>query len=291
VELDPRRLLILRQVARHGGVAGAAKVLNVSVSAVSQQLQTLERAVGVSLFDRSERSIKLTPAGELLLTAADQIDDALDQAGAELGRRQVEVEGVVTIGSFQSAIVSLISPALNRLHVQHPRLHVQVREVSDSQLVRMIVSGELDLGTAEVRLDVKRSRGLAEVPVLDDPWLVVAPSAWRVRTMAQLHARPWISADDDARADALQRLSTDYQFQPFVAHRCVEYPSVLALVAAGAGAAVVPSLALKLFGSTSVRQVPAPGIGARTITLVHRVSRKEPTAAVRAVIEAIQMLP
>jgi DNA-binding transcriptional LysR family regulator len=290
MDLDPRRLLTLRAVAQHGGVSGAAEVLNVSPSAVSQQLQSLERAVGVSLFDRSERSIKLTPAGELLLSAAGQIEDALDQAAAELGRRQVEIEGTVMLGSFQSAIISLISPALAVLRAQHPRLEVHVREVSDGNLARMIISGELDLGTSEVRLGSSRNRGLAEVPVLDDPWVVVTPSTWRARSIAQLHARPWISTDDDARADALAQLSADHHFRPVVAHRCVEYPSVLALVGAGAGAAVVPSLALQLFGSPLVRQVTVSGLGSRTINVVHRVSRKEPTAAVRAVIEAISPL-
>jgi DNA-binding transcriptional LysR family regulator len=147
--------------------------------------------------------------------------------------------------------------------------------------------GELDLATSEVRLGSTIQKRLTEVPVLEDPWEIVVPASWRIRTVQQLLARPWISTVDDARADALAQLASIHGFTPMIAHECVEYPSVLALVAVGAGAAVVPALALKLFGSHDVKRFPSPGLGSRTITLIHRVSRKEPTAAVSAVIEAI----
>jgi DNA-binding transcriptional LysR family regulator len=286
-ELDPRRLLTLQAVARYGGVSGAANALRVTPSAVSQQLQALEQHAGVTLFDRSERSLRLTPAGELLLGAAAQIEDALDHASAELGRRQQAIEGTVVVGAFQSAIISLIGPALNGLREAHPRLVIKVREVSDASLARAVLSGELDLATSEVRLSSTSQKRLTEVPVMEDPWEIVVPTSWRIGTVQQLLARPWISTVDDARADALAQLASLHGFNPVVAHECVEYPSVLALVAVGAGAAVVPSLALKLFGSHDVKRLPFSGLGSRTITVIHRVSRKEPTAAVRAVIEAI----
>jgi DNA-binding transcriptional LysR family regulator len=287
IELDPRRLLTLQAVARYGGVSGAAHALRVTPSAVSQQLQALEQHAGVTLFDRSERSLRLTPAGELLLSAAAQIEDALDHASAELGRRQQAIEGTVVIGAFQSAIISLIGPALNGLREAHPRLVIKVRELTDAALAKAVLSGELDLATSEVRLGSTIQKRLTEVPVLEDPWEIVVPASWRIRTVQQLLARPWISTVDDARADALAQLASIHGFTPMIAHECVEYPSVLALVAVGAGAAVVPALALKLFGSHDVKRFPSPGLGSRTITLIHRVSRKEPTAAVSAVIEAI----
>jgi DNA-binding transcriptional LysR family regulator len=122
---------------------------------------------------------------------------------------------------------------------------------------------------------------------MEDPWEIVVPVSWRIRRVQQLAVRPWVSTFDDARADALRQLASTYGFTPMISHHCVEYPSVLALVGAGAGAAVIPSLALRLFGSKDVKRLATAGLGSRTITLVHRVSRKEPTAAVQAVIEAI----
>jgi DNA-binding transcriptional LysR family regulator len=268
MDLDPRRLLTLQAVARHGGVSGAAQALRISASAVSQQLNALERSAGVALVDRSERTVQLTPAGLSLLDAAAQIEDALDAAGGELQRRQEVVAGRVLVGAFQSAIVLLVGPALERLRDEHPRLVVQVREVSDANIVRLVRSGELDVGTVEVRLGGALPRGLREVPVVDDPWRVIVPASWPVTQISQLRHRPWISTFDDARADALALLAEEHAFEPLVEHRGIEYPSVIALVAAGAGAAVVPAIRL------------APG---QTAALVrswfahgHRVASLEP---------------
>jgi DNA-binding transcriptional LysR family regulator len=287
MDLDPRRLLTLQAVARHGGVSGAAQALRISASAVSQQLQALEQSAGVALIDRSVRSVQLTPAGLSLLDAAAQIEEALDAAGGELQRRQAVVAGRVLVGAFQSAIVLLVGPALERLRDEHPRLVVQVREVSDSHIVRLVRSGELDVGTVEVRLGGALPKGLGEVPVVDDPWRVIVPASWPVTQIAQLRRRPWISTFDDARADALAVLAKEHSFEPLVEHRGVEYPSVIALVAAGAGAAVVPSMALQLFDSPRVKRLRSSGLGSRTVTVLHRATRKEPTAAVQAVIDAI----
>ena len=81
---------------------------------------------------------------------------------------------------------------------------MQVREVFDAQIPRLLRSGELDLGTVEVRLGAALPRGLAEIAVVDDPWRVIVPTNWPVSQIAHLRRRPWISTFDDARADALE---------------------------------------------------------------------------------------
>jgi DNA-binding transcriptional LysR family regulator len=293
VDIDPRRLLTLRAVSLHGGVQGAAAALHISPSAVSQQLAALEHSVGVALIDRSARVVRLTATGASLLESAAKIGSALDDAAAVLGDRRHDVGGIVHVSSFQSAIVTLFAPALALIADRHPNLDVKLREVPDSSVRRLVRSGELDLGTLEVRSSADLGAGLAEVPVLDDPWVVLVPPAWRTRSVRQLTTVSWISTFDDARADALGQLGTELAFVPKVVHRCVEYPSVLALVAAGLGAAVVPSLALEVVGltrsrpSAAVRRLPAPQLGVRTITVVHRLTRHEPSPAVRAVIDAV----
>jgi DNA-binding transcriptional LysR family regulator len=287
MDLDPRRLQTLLAVHREGGVSGAADVLRLTPSAVSQQLRALEREAGLALFDRSERAVQLTAAGLALVAPAEQIEQALDAAAAQMGQRQAAIAGTVSVGAFQSAIKAVVGPALASLRGVHPQLEVRVKEVPDAQVARLVRSGELDLGTVEVRQRQPLPRGLAELPLLDDPWVVVCPTSWTDRTVRQLQLRPWISTFDDARTDALGELGEQVGFTPIVAHQCVEYPSVLALVAAGAGAAVVPSLALRLFGSGGVRTMSVAGLGRRTITVLHRSARNEPTAAARAVIDAL----
>ena len=77
MDIDPRRLRILRAVALRGGVTDAARLLNLTASAVSQQLMQLETEAGVSLINRNQRRVTLTAAGELLARWAERIEQSL----------------------------------------------------------------------------------------------------------------------------------------------------------------------------------------------------------------------
>ncbi len=285
--LDPRKLLVLQAVVQHDGVQGAAIALRVSPSAISQQLMALEKQAGISLLDRSARKLKLTPAGDSLVAAAEAIGTALDEAESQLSRRQSSIEGTVTVGSLQSLIVSRIAPTLRLVHERHPRVVVQVHEIQDAQIIRQVRSGELDLGLIESRPHSPLPRGLGELPIANDAWHVVVPRIWAKQSLKRLAQKPWIGTFDDARSDAFEALTSALGVRPAVVHRCVEFPSVLALVAAGAGAAIVPQLAIDLFGSDQIRVERVAGLGSRTITVVHRTARHEPTFAVQAVIDVL----
>jgi DNA-binding transcriptional LysR family regulator len=271
-------------------VQGAAAALHLTPSAVSQQLHQLERSAGVALFDRTGRTVGLTPAGQSLLAAAHQIDEALRTAEAELGQRSDRIAGHLRIGSFQTAIVFLLAPAIVELRAQHPDLTIEIVETSDAEGIRMVRSGELDAATIEHagpatrRLPAK----LATVPLLDDPFVVIVPPDWRQRSFAALADVGWItSAGTTAADDALLTAFADIGRAPRIAHRCSEYPPVVELVARGEGAAIVTSLALRLYGADRVRELPLPSVGSRTISLLHRTQRNEPSAAVRALANAL----
>ena len=84
--LDTRRLLVLREVAAHGSVSGAADALGYTPSAVSQQLGQLERETGRTLIERHGRGIRLTDAAHQLLPHAHDVLAALERANAALCR-------------------------------------------------------------------------------------------------------------------------------------------------------------------------------------------------------------
>src|SRR5262249_6003007 len=84
--LDAGRLVMLREVARRGTIASAARSLGLTPSAVSQQLAVLEREAGCALLDRSPRGVELTGAGRALADRAAAIVDVLAAARADLDR-------------------------------------------------------------------------------------------------------------------------------------------------------------------------------------------------------------
>src|SRR5215831_9093426 len=104
MSLDPRRLMALRAIDRHGGVVGAAEVLRVSPSAISQQLAALERGTGVALVDRSrrggQRPATLTAAGRRLAGHAAQLAQVLQEAEADMAAFAGAAVGPVTVAAF-----------------------------------------------------------------------------------------------------------------------------------------------------------------------------------------------
>src|SRR5690606_41208408 len=83
MDIDPRRLRVLREVHLRGGVTRAAEALYLTASAVSQQLAQLEREVGLALIDRSQWRVSLTPAGRVLAGYAERVEEELAERSEE----------------------------------------------------------------------------------------------------------------------------------------------------------------------------------------------------------------
>src|SRR4028119_1820251 len=97
--MHPRRLALLRELARRGTMRAVAEATGQATSAVSQQLAVLEREAGVSLLERAGRNVRLTPAGRTLVGHADTVLAALDAARSDLsaGGRP---SGVVRVAGY-----------------------------------------------------------------------------------------------------------------------------------------------------------------------------------------------
>src|SRR5882757_2799471 len=112
--IDLRRLGVLRELDRRGSLAGAARALHLTPSAVSQQLASLSREVGVLLIERQGRGVRLTGQARVLLEHADLIAAQLEKARADLSAWEGGRRGAVTVGAFSSAITGLMPSALRR---------------------------------------------------------------------------------------------------------------------------------------------------------------------------------
>ncbi|WP_200302489.1 LysR family transcriptional regulator [Streptomyces adelaidensis] len=297
MELDPRRLRVLRAVALRGGVVDAAKVLHLTPSAVSQHLAQLEREVGQPLVDRSRRRAGLTPAGRLLAARAERIEQELAEARRELAELTGRSTGAVTVAAFSSAVCHLLVPALDALARTHPGLEPRVVEAEGPQALRELRTGGLDLLVVEYDSDDPdpdergRGRDLASAPVADDEYRVITPAEWSPapRSVKDLADRPWIAGPPDtACGRALARISTQYGFTPRRVHTGLEFPTVLALVRAGLGAAVVPTLALTDAPADTVALPTVPMAGHRRIAAVWRAGRSGPEPRTTALVEALR---
>src|ERR1700744_1120474 len=144
--LDARRLLVLREVAAHGSVSGAADALGYTPSAGSQQLAALERETGSALIERSGRGIRLTEQARLLLPHAHDVLAALERADAALAR--TDLVGSVRLASFPTATRALLPGPLASLRTRHPQLRVDLTELEPHESLPALAVGKIDIAVA-----------------------------------------------------------------------------------------------------------------------------------------------
>jgi DNA-binding transcriptional LysR family regulator len=289
---DPRRLAFLLAVHRAGGVLAAADLLHVTASAVSQQIARLEAEEGYAVLDRGPRGVTLTPAGRVLADAAERIEAELLEARQAVANLGEEVSGTVTIGAFQSAIRAVVAPLLGDLAEQHPGVTIEVREHEPADALRMLRAGDLDMVMIErdVDVDAPAPRGMHDVPLLDEPWLLVVPTSIPTpERLDDVRDLPWIGAETGTAAElALRRLGRTLGTRLAVRHSFFDFDTALALVAAGQGVAMLPALAVRRSEPPEGAEVIAlPGLGSRRIVVRHRATRHEPGPAVRSVVDAM----
>jgi len=284
MEIDPRRLRVLLAVARTGGVLAAADELGISPSAVSQQLTKLEDETGHALVVRTPKGSVLTPAGLAVAEAGEEIERALSVARARI-EGGATVAGVVRVGGFTSFVRTVVIPRLPEWRTQYPQLQIRIVEDDFPDLMRLLrqrqldaVVVELDSTTAEQR---SLSAGMIEEPLLDEPWKLVVPSGALLTTenidLARLPL-PWLGVDPTAaNAAVLGRLRQSTGAQMESAHQYQETLTALALVAAGEGIAIVPTLALSGVAHDGVDVLDVPGLGTRRIVL-RRFDRRRSTS-------------
>src|SRR5918997_7170074 len=156
--LDLRRLRLLHELHRRGTVGAVADALSYSPSTVSQQLAVLQREAGPALFEPAGRRVRLTDAALVLAEHAEQLLAAAERAEADLAAAAGAVVGVVRVGSFQTASLNLLLPAMAALRDAHPRLDVQLVEMEPEPALEALRSHAVDLVLADEWAGAPRPR-------------------------------------------------------------------------------------------------------------------------------------
>ena len=174
--VEVRHFAALEAVAREGSFGRAATSLGYTQSAISQQIQTLERLVGERLLERpgGPRAVSLTEAGRLLLRHAEAIVARLHAAQADMAALASGEGGRLRVGTFQSVGARVLPAVMRRFTAAWPHVTVELTESpSDEELLRFVERGELDLAFA--------MPPLVEGPfeskeLLADPYVLLVPA-------------------------------------------------------------------------------------------------------------------
>lgn len=275
--MELRQLEVFEAVARHGTVTDAAVALDLAPSSVSARIRALEESLGVPLFDRTARGMRLTPSGERMLTWSRRLLDAADQARREV----VGKASALRLGALETIAATHVPNVLARLAARSPGFpadRVEVRSsVSRDELLADVVDGTLDaallLDTGEALGDLGFPPPEAPLTFLDvEPvplTLVAAPGS-------ALAGRPDLTRDDLSGQSLLVnvencsfRLAADRFLGPGPARVRAGGVQVLrAWAEQGLGLALLPGFAVAdavRHGTLTALDLPVPDIRLRLV--------------------------
>jgi DNA-binding transcriptional LysR family regulator len=293
--LDVRRLRVLRELAARGTIAATADALGYTAPAVSQQLAALEREAGVALLERNGRRRRLTPAGAELVARTEGILRELEEAEAALERTVTHVAGVLRCAGFPSAHRALLPPAIAVLAERHPDLRIVTEELEPEDSVPALKLGELDLVLAQeyVFAPTPADPALERTDLVEDRLRLALPASHPLARagdgpldVAALESEPWIAGREGTLCHLVViHAARRAGYEPRLAHITNDFSVAYALVAAGAGVALVPELAGSPPPGVVLRPIAGASTGRRIYAAVRAGSGDRP--AIRAMLDAL----
>lgn len=147
--MNLNHLAIFQAVAARGSVSAGAGQLHISQSAVSKQLGEFERTLGVALFDRLPRGVRLTEAGRLLLGYANRLFTIEAEAEHALGDLKQLARGRITIGASRTIGSYLLPPLLAQFRERYPAVELTLLVENTNVIESKLIAGEIDIGFTE----------------------------------------------------------------------------------------------------------------------------------------------
>jgi DNA-binding transcriptional LysR family regulator len=248
--LNLDRLRALHAVSAHGSIIAAAETLNVTTSAVSQQLAKLEMETGQQLLERHGRGVRLTDAATALVSRTQRVLSLLEEAEAELEANDKGVAGQITIAAFATAARGLAPQAIRSLLKQHPQLAITFHEQEPHHSIPNLVRRDVDLIIINdwENAPIALPEGVTKAPLFDDVADIALPPRHRLARaktikLSDLGGEEWIVWPSGSIChDFLMHTLRKEGREPKIAHTAGEYQTQLALVAAGLGCCVLPRL-------------------------------------------------
>lgn len=291
--MELRHLRYFEAVAEELHFARASERLNIAAPTLTQQIQALERDLGVVLFRRSRRGVSLTEAGRRFLDEARKTLHQAEQA-TQVARQTARGEiGRLEIGYVTSAsCLGLVPRFLAEFRRLNPYVDLQVHRMETVRQLAALDQGDIDIGF--LRPPTRYPIGLTGTLVWRHPFVVALPKDHplvkekRIR-VSTLAGEPLIASSVELElgfGGQIQEIATEGKFTPRIVGRAPDILTILTLVSAGFGVAFVPE---------SFRAVAIPGVVYRNLAnpqtnaLLAAARRRDNAApAVRAFMRVVR---
>lgn len=244
--MELRHLRYFVTVAEELHFGRAAQRLQIAQPPLSQQIRQLEEELGVQLFHRTKRSVQLTEAGQLFLEEACQILTRAEQAIQIVQRADRGETGRLTLGFVGSATYSILPGVLKVFRRRFPEVLLNLHKMTTTQQVQALHEDRIHLGF--VRPPIYEQELMIE-SILKEPFVAVLPEFHRLANETQISLLtlandPFILFPrylGSGFYDQIVNMCQQVGFQPQVAQEAIQMQTIISLVAAELGVALVPA--------------------------------------------------
>jgi LysR family hydrogen peroxide-inducible transcriptional activator len=258
--MELHQLRYFLAVARFASFTRAAEHEHVAQPSLSQQVRKLEDELGVRLFDRLGRRIRLTDFGahfrERARRALEEVEGARQEVAHLMGLRR----GTVWVGVIPTIAPYLLPQTLAAFAKAYPSIAVSLKEDLTLPLLSQLTAGDLDL--ALMSLPVKGQDLIAEELFIENMALAVPKrhQLWRrhrpVR-IAEVAEEPFLLLKDGhCFRDDVLRICQRSRMNPHVVFEAGQFDTLMAMVEAGAGVTLIPEMAIRHFRRSNVGLLP-----------------------------------
>lgn len=247
MSIELRHLRYFVAVAEELNFTRAAARLHMAQPPLSQQIRQMEEALGVRLFDRTKHEVRLTDAGRAVLVEARQTLAQADRVGIAARRVSEGVTGTLRVG-FPGSFPHTTLPAILRaFRSKFPGVQLNLQECSTEEQLELLAAGKIDVGF--VRLPVENApESLAVKPILREPLILALPKRHPLARRAKVPVRalagePFVLFPRHAAPglyDQIEAICRRARFKPTVAQEATQIQTIISLVSAGLGIAIVP---------------------------------------------------
>jgi DNA-binding transcriptional LysR family regulator len=277
-----RHLWLFLAVAEEQNFGRAAKRLGMSQPPLTEQIQVLEQALKVKLFERSRRGARLTPVGTAILPAVRKFAEQLERLELAVHEAVAGQTGVLTIGAITTAMLNVLPGLIEELKAEYPQLTISVREIDSAEAVPALEAGDIDLAFARLEGDLGAT--IESLPLTEDRLAVALPADHPLAARSRISLA---SLANEPLVMFARRLSPVYfdnliatcrasGFSPRVLHEVRSVASQIAFVSCGQGIVLVPASLKKVAPGNVVLRSLSQRLNVVTTAVAWNTARPNP---------------